>query len=213
MPGEFQDPDEPDSPTQTWQTSQHSARPARRRRRGGPPNLTTTTRTRCVLAVQIPGIYVHAKLMVVDDIFVSVGSSNLNRRGFMHDGEMNVFARVRTPQTRPGQPGAAAALPAVGRAPRAAARDGAVAARRSAVGAGFFGRSWYRGSHWQPLATFGDGTQPPVVALSVGSSAVSAAIGAIKDLILVTEQNHDLGDGGGPHHIVGSQHRSRRPRA
>ncbi len=45
-----------------------------------------------VTVSQIKGIYVHAKLMVVDDIFVSIGSANLNRRGLYHDGEINVFA-------------------------------------------------------------------------------------------------------------------------
>jgi hypothetical protein len=29
---------------------------------------------------------------MIDDIFVSVGSANLNRRGFFYDGEMNAFA-------------------------------------------------------------------------------------------------------------------------
>jgi phosphatidylserine/phosphatidylglycerophosphate/cardiolipin synthase-like enzyme len=38
------------------------------------------------------GIFVHAKCMMIDDAFVSIGSTNLNRRGFFHDGELNVFA-------------------------------------------------------------------------------------------------------------------------
>lgn len=33
-------------------------------------------------------IYVHAKIMMVDDVFVGIGSMNINRRGFYHDGEM-----------------------------------------------------------------------------------------------------------------------------
>jgi phosphatidylserine/phosphatidylglycerophosphate/cardiolipin synthase-like enzyme len=41
---------------------------------------------------QVKGIYVHAKCMMIDDVFVSIGSTNLNRRGFFHDGEINVFA-------------------------------------------------------------------------------------------------------------------------
>ncbi|MGK3982568.1 phospholipase D-like domain-containing protein [Sorangium sp. So ce136] len=41
---------------------------------------------------QPAGIYVHAKCMMIDDVFVSIGSTNLNRRGFFHDGEINVFA-------------------------------------------------------------------------------------------------------------------------
>jgi len=45
-----------------------------------------------VTVVDLADIYVHAKLMIVDDVFLSVGSANLNRRGFYHDGEMNIFA-------------------------------------------------------------------------------------------------------------------------
>ena len=37
-------------------------------------------------------IFVHAKLLMVDDVFVAIGSSNWNRRGFYHDGEIDVFA-------------------------------------------------------------------------------------------------------------------------
>ena len=40
----------------------------------------------------VASIYVHAKTMVVDDVFVSIGSANVNRRGFCHDGEINAFA-------------------------------------------------------------------------------------------------------------------------
>jgi phosphatidylserine/phosphatidylglycerophosphate/cardiolipin synthase-like enzyme len=37
-----------------------------------------------------PAIYVHAKVSVVDDEWLSVGSGNLNRRGLATDSEMNV---------------------------------------------------------------------------------------------------------------------------
>jgi hypothetical protein len=37
-------------------------------------------------------IFVHAKLLMVDDIFCAIGSANWNRRGFYHDGEVDVFA-------------------------------------------------------------------------------------------------------------------------
>jgi phosphatidylserine/phosphatidylglycerophosphate/cardiolipin synthase-like enzyme len=50
---------------------------------------------------QVKGIYVHAKCMMIDDLFVSIGSTNLNRRGFFHDGEINVFA---IPQALRGAP-------------------------------------------------------------------------------------------------------------
>jgi phosphatidylserine/phosphatidylglycerophosphate/cardiolipin synthase-like enzyme len=45
-----------------------------------------------VTCSSLTGIYVHAKTMMVDDVFFSVGSCNLNRRGFFGDGEINVFA-------------------------------------------------------------------------------------------------------------------------
>jgi phosphatidylserine/phosphatidylglycerophosphate/cardiolipin synthase-like enzyme len=44
-----------------------------------------------VTLVDLASIYVHSKLMIVDDVFLSVGSANLNRRGFYHDGECNTF--------------------------------------------------------------------------------------------------------------------------
>jgi phosphatidylserine/phosphatidylglycerophosphate/cardiolipin synthase-like enzyme len=41
---------------------------------------------------QVTGIYVHTKAIMVDDIFVAIGSCNTNRRGFFHDGEITAFA-------------------------------------------------------------------------------------------------------------------------
>jgi phosphatidylserine/phosphatidylglycerophosphate/cardiolipin synthase-like enzyme len=41
---------------------------------------------------RLGSIYVHSKIMIVDDLFVSIGSANLNRRGFFFDGEINAFA-------------------------------------------------------------------------------------------------------------------------
>jgi len=45
-----------------------------------------------VLAGTFPSIYVHAKMMLVDDAFASIGSANSNRRGYYSDGETNIFA-------------------------------------------------------------------------------------------------------------------------
>lgn len=39
-----------------------------------------------------PGVYIHAKTMMIDDTFVSIGSANINRRGYYSDGECNVFS-------------------------------------------------------------------------------------------------------------------------
>ena len=42
--------------------------------------------------------------MMIDDIFVSIGSANLNRRGFFHDGELNVFAIPEALRSAPDNP-------------------------------------------------------------------------------------------------------------
>ena len=41
--------------------------------------------------VQLDPIFVHSKIMMVDDVFASVGSANINRRGFYSDGEANLY--------------------------------------------------------------------------------------------------------------------------
>ncbi len=41
--------------------------------------------------IDLTNIYVHAKLIVVDDVFLGLGSANLNRRGFYWDAEVNAF--------------------------------------------------------------------------------------------------------------------------
>jgi hypothetical protein len=35
-------------------------------------------------------IYVHSKIMIVDDIWATIGSANLNRRGLCFDAELNI---------------------------------------------------------------------------------------------------------------------------
>ncbi len=49
-------------------------------------------------------IYVHSKCMMIDDVFVSIGSANTNRRGFFHDGELNVFAIPEALRSAPDNP-------------------------------------------------------------------------------------------------------------
>ena len=54
--------------------------------------------------VNLSGIYVHAKIMLVDDIFLSIGSANMNRRGLFHDGETNMFSIPQLFKADPANP-------------------------------------------------------------------------------------------------------------
>ncbi len=76
--------------------------------RGTEPPVGTTTREHKrgapVTAVDLSDIYVHAKMMIVDDIFVGIGSANLNRRGLFYDGEINVFSVPASLRASPRNP-------------------------------------------------------------------------------------------------------------
>ena len=75
-------------------------------------------------------IYVHAKVCIVDDVWMMVGSDNMNRRSWTHDSELSCAVldddprRAGAARSRPGSataPGARARHPAaaLARAPRA----------------------------------------------------------------------------------------------
>lgn len=66
---------------------------ARAHAKGAPVTLSQET-----------GIYVHTKVMIVDDVFVGVGSCNANRRGFFHDGEITAFAVPEQLKSAPDNP-------------------------------------------------------------------------------------------------------------
>ncbi len=51
-------------------------------------------------------IYVHAKVCVVDDVWATIGSDNLNRRSWSHDSELNIAVLDETRDQRaPADPG------------------------------------------------------------------------------------------------------------
>ena len=109
-----------------------------------------------VLARPRSGIYVHAKLMIVDDVFLFAGSTNINRRGFYHDGEMNSFS---IPQHLHGDP----ANPArVLRSRLMAEHAGITPEMGLSLFADpfavipFLSRSWYQGAHRAPMEFFDD---------------------------------------------------------
>jgi len=74
---------------------------------GSAPEGTTPREHRSgapATVVDFTGIYVHAKLLLVDDVFVGVGSANVNRRGFYHDGEIHLFTLPHSLRATPGNP-------------------------------------------------------------------------------------------------------------
>jgi phosphatidylserine/phosphatidylglycerophosphate/cardiolipin synthase-like enzyme len=74
----------------------------------GAPRWDATARAHgkgtAVTMSMVRGVYVHAKTMMIDDTFVSIGSANLNRRGFFSDGEINVFAIPEQLRAAPDNP-------------------------------------------------------------------------------------------------------------
>ena len=121
-----------------------------------------------VLAVQLPSIYVHAKVMIVDDIFLFCGSSNLNRRGLYHDGEIDSFTipqHLRSDPTNPAR---------ILRSRLMAEHLGLTPEMGHALFADpisaipYFKRTWYEGSRRQPLSFFG--SLPPDVPIGPSGS-------------------------------------------
>ncbi len=74
---------------------------------GTGPFLRDHPRGSAATLVELSGIYVHAKVMIVDDLFLSAGSANVNRRGFYSDGECNIFAVPEALKASPANPVAA----------------------------------------------------------------------------------------------------------
>jgi phosphatidylserine/phosphatidylglycerophosphate/cardiolipin synthase-like enzyme len=139
-----------------------------------------------VTAVQLPGIYVHAKAMMIDDVFVAIGSANINRRGFYHDGEIATFAVPQHLKSDPANPARLLRCRLwaehLGLPPE--------------IGLSLFfdpisaipyfqNRSWYSGSRWQPLSFFG--SQAPTPALdssdTIGGEILQLSKGLLQQTI------------------------------
>jgi phosphatidylserine/phosphatidylglycerophosphate/cardiolipin synthase-like enzyme len=58
---------------------------------GGGTTARAHARGAPATVVALSDIYVHAKMMIVDDVFLGLGSANLNHRGLFYDGEVNCF--------------------------------------------------------------------------------------------------------------------------
>jgi phosphatidylserine/phosphatidylglycerophosphate/cardiolipin synthase-like enzyme len=137
-----------------------------------------------VLAVQVPGIYVHAKVMIVDDVFLFAGSSNLNRRGTYHDGEMDSFT---IPQHLRGDPDNPARLlrcrlmaEHLGFSPE---MGQALLADPVSALTYYNTRTWYEGCRWQPMTFFGSSVPdvPIGPSASIPGFLLSVLAGAVQD--------------------------------
>jgi phosphatidylserine/phosphatidylglycerophosphate/cardiolipin synthase-like enzyme len=96
----------PDPATRTALTCERG--PSTHLVRGGSAPMGTTTREHRrgtpATVVDLTEIYVHAKMMLVDDVFVGIGSANLNNRGLFYDGEINVFSVPAALRASPRNP-------------------------------------------------------------------------------------------------------------
>jgi phosphatidylserine/phosphatidylglycerophosphate/cardiolipin synthase-like enzyme len=104
-----------------------------------------------VMCVNVPHIYVHAKLMIVDDVFLSIGSANMNRRGHFHDGEINAMVLPQHLKRDPDNPARRLRCQLwgehLGLTPEMA--TSLLADPLSALP--YFDRPWLVGNRWQPL--------------------------------------------------------------
>jgi phosphatidylserine/phosphatidylglycerophosphate/cardiolipin synthase-like enzyme len=167
----------PDDPNQTWQQVNVRRSPGSTSGSPGwgakPDNHDEGS---CVLAVQVPAIYVHAKLIIVDDVFVGIGSTNANRRSMEHDGEIHAFAISPSLKRDPGNPALRLRCRLWAEHLGLPPELGLSLLADPVSSLAYFDRSWYRGSRWQPLQTQ-SATDPPAVAIPVLSSAAGILLG------------------------------------
>ena len=105
-----------------------------------------------VLAVQIPSIYVHAKVTIVDDAFVAVGSVNVNRRSMFHDGEIHSLTIPQHLRGDPRNPARVLRSQLLGDHLGLGPEMGqSLFADPISAFQLFAARSWYQGSHAVPL--------------------------------------------------------------
>jgi phosphatidylserine/phosphatidylglycerophosphate/cardiolipin synthase-like enzyme len=130
-----------------------------------------------VLAVQIPAVYIHSKLILVDDVFASIGSTNFNRRSFEHDAEIHAFALPQALKRDPANPALRLRCQVwaehLGLPPELGLS--LLADPRSALS--YFDRSWYRGSRWRSLLGALGPDETPAIGMPLAGSLFQTALG------------------------------------
>jgi phosphatidylserine/phosphatidylglycerophosphate/cardiolipin synthase-like enzyme len=178
-----QDPGSPDPADQTWQKVQVVRGPEGDNPRWG-AKPDHHDKGSCVLAVQVPEIYVHAKLMVVDDVFLSVGSTNFNRRSLEHDGEIHTFTLPASLKRDPTNPALRVRCRVWAEHFGLPPEMGLSLLADPVSALAYFDRSWYRGSRWQPLRWTTAGQAPAIAIPTVGNillQLLAIAEGALLD--------------------------------
>ena len=139
-----------------------------------------------VMCVNVPNIYVHAKLMIVDDVFLSIGSANMNRRGHFHDGEINAIALPQNLKRDPLNPARVLRCKLWGEHLGLTPEMGLSLLADPLSAVPYFDRPWLAGNRWQPLDWAGepsDTTQPSFTSSdSLMSDLLTAAIGSVEQL-------------------------------
>lgn len=182
-----QDPADPDPAEQTWQRVTVQRGPLGADPRWG-AKPDKHDKGSAVLSVQIPGIYVHAKLMIVDDVFLSVGSSNLNRRGLEHDGEINSFTVPASLKRDPINPALRLRCRLWAEHFGLTPELGLSLFADPISALAYFDRSWYRGSRWQPL-TFASASDPPALAIGTAGSIAGELAKTVEGIVLAAEKD------------------------
>jgi phosphatidylserine/phosphatidylglycerophosphate/cardiolipin synthase-like enzyme len=129
------------------------------------------------MCVRIPGIYVHAKVMIVDDVFVSIGSANLNRRGLFHDGEINCFTVPGHLKRDPDNPARILRCRLWAEHLGLSPEMGLSLLADPLSALPYFDRSWYAGCRWQPLTW--SQQPPPLIDLGTGGSLGNSLITSV----------------------------------
>jgi phosphatidylserine/phosphatidylglycerophosphate/cardiolipin synthase-like enzyme len=135
-----------------------------------------------VMCVNVPHIYVHAKLMIVDDVFLSVGSANMNRRGHFHDGEINALAMPQYLKRDPANPAHVLRCQLWGEHLGLTPEMGLSLFADPLSALPYFDRPWLAGNRWQPLTWSGAATDDELGFSSsdtIGMELMKLAVGTL----------------------------------
>lgn len=137
-----------------------------------------------ITAAQPLPIFLHSKIMMVDDLFVAIGSTNINRRGFFHDGEITAFAIPEELRNAPHNPARDLRMRLWGEQLGLTPELGACLFRDPIAGFELFKRTRYQGNRVVPL----DELAVPVPTLNDLPELIEQLPAAVSNFIQLTLQ-------------------------